>query len=338
MTVAAPSSQAHDEVARAGIGGTPTIAGHLGIARFDHWLKNAFVLPGVVVALASAPHALSIDLIWKLVAGLIAIGLIASSNYTLNEVLDAPFDRLHPRKRMRPVPSGLVNVPLAYAQWVALMMSGLGIAWAISSSYAATLAALWLMGCIYNIPPIRSKDLPYLDVLSEAINNPLRMLAGWFIVGAREVPPASLLVSYWMVGCYFMAIKRYAEIRMIGSAETAGAYRKSFSFYTDQRLLVSIMFYAAAAMLFLGVFIMRYKLELVLSFPLVALVMSLYLSIAFKEDSAVQAPEKLYRESRLMVSVVTCAIAMTILSLVQIPMLHHILAPLAPFGQVAKMR
>ena len=38
---------------------------------------------------------------------------------------------------------------------------------------------LWVMGCIYNIPPVRSKDLPYLDVLSEAVNNPLRMLAGW---------------------------------------------------------------------------------------------------------------------------------------------------------------
>jgi hypothetical protein len=46
------------------------------------------------------------------------------------------------------------------------------------------------MGCIYNIPPIRSKDVPYIDVLSESINNPLRMLAGWFIASTASVAPA----------------------------------------------------------------------------------------------------------------------------------------------------
>ena len=85
---------------------------------------------------------------------------------------------------------------------------------------------LWVMGCIYNIPPVRSKDLPYVDVLSESVNNPLRMLAGWFIVGTASVAPASLLLSYWMVGCYFMAMKRYAEYREIGDPTRAAAYRQ----------------------------------------------------------------------------------------------------------------
>ena len=57
-----------------------------------------------------------------------------------------------------------------------------------------------------------------------------------------------------------------------------------------ERLLVSIMFYGSAAMLFLGAFVMRYRLELILAFPLVALVMAMYLDLSFKEDSAVQRP------------------------------------------------
>src|SRR5437667_114714 len=81
-----------------------------------------------------------------------------------------------------------------------------------------------IMGCIYTIRPIRSKDLPYIDVLSESINNPLRMLAGWFIASTASVAPASLLLSYWMVGCFFMAIKRYAEYREIGDPARAAAY------------------------------------------------------------------------------------------------------------------
>src|SRR5581483_396684 len=92
----------------------------------------------------------------------------------------------------------------------------------------------------------------------------------------------------------------------------AAAYRRSFAFYTPERLLVSIMFYGSAAMLFLGAFVMRYRLELILAFPLVALVMAIYLSLSFKEDSAVQRPEGLYREPRLMLAVGTCAIAMVL--------------------------
>ena len=43
-------------------------------------------------------------------------------------------------------------------------------------------------------------------------------------------------------------------------------------------------------MLFLGAFVMRYRLELILAFPLIAIVMALYLSLAFKPNSAVINP------------------------------------------------
>src|SRR5436305_2672724 len=120
------------------------------------------------------------------------------------------------------------------------------------------------------------------------------MLAGLFIVTSSIIPPASLLLSYWMVGCYFMALKRYAEYRDIVTvcdAMIAASYRKSFAFYNQERLLSSVMFYASAAMLFFGAFIMRHRLELIVSVPLVALVMAVYLHLAFKPDSVVQRPE-----------------------------------------------
>ena len=186
------------------------------------------------------------------------------------------------------------------------------------------------MGCLYNIPPVRTKDTPYLDVLSEAVNNPLRMLAGWFLTATLIVPPVSLLISYWMIGCYFMAIKRFAEYREIGDATRSTAYRKSFSYYNEQRLLVSIMFYGAHAMLFFGAFIMRYRLELILSFPLVSLVMAIYFSLAYKDDSAVQRPEGLYAEPALMTAVAGCAIVMMVLLFVDVSLLHRMFAPSLP--------
>jgi 4-hydroxybenzoate polyprenyltransferase len=277
------------------------------------------------------------SLLTHIVIGLVSICLVASSNYVINEIMDAPFDRHHPTKCERPVPSGKVNIQLAYAQWIVLMTVGVALGLTISIPFTLTLLVLWLMGCIYNIPPVRSKDLPYIDVLSEAVNNPLRMLAGWFIVDTTTVAPASLTLSYWMVGCYFMAIKRFAEYRNIGSPDQAAAYRKSFAFYTEQRLLVSIMFYSSAAMLFLGAFIMRYRLELIATFPLVALILAIYLSLAFKADSPVQQPERLYREPVLMVAIIVCAVLMSVLLFIDIPILHWIFIPTASTSGGAKL-
>jgi decaprenyl-phosphate phosphoribosyltransferase len=308
----------------------PTLMGHLAICRMDHWFKNVFVFPGIVAAIGMDRTHVPQGLLTRIVLGLISVCLVASSNYVINEVLDAPSDRAHPVKFARPTPSGKVSIPLAYVQWLLLMVVGVAIGYTVSRSFAITVLVLWVMGCIYNIPPVRSKDLPYVDVLSESVNNPLRMLAGWFIVGGTSVAPGSLLLSYWMIGCYFMAMKRFAEFRDIGDQARAAAYRKSFAFYTEQRLLVSIMFYGSAAMLFLGAFVMRYRLELILAFPLVSLVMAIYLLLAFKPNSAVQRPEGLYREPTLMAAVVGCALLSGVLLLVDIPVLSQIFTPTAP--------
>jgi len=307
-----------------------TLRGHLKIARVDHWIKNVFVLPGIVVAISIDRSTLTSGLTKHIVVGLISICLVTSSNYVLNEILDAEYDREHPGKRDRPIPRGEVRIPLAYVEWIVLMVAGLGIGLTISTRFAIDMGILWAMGCVYNIPPLRSKDIPYIDVLTESINNPLRFLAGWYITGTRALPPASLVVSYWMIGCYFMSIKRFAELREIDDLSLGKAYRKSFAFYDERRLLVSIVFYGSQAMLFFGAFIMRYRLELILSFPLVALVMATYLSLAFKHDSAVQRPEGLYREPALMAAVISCAAVMIMLLFIDVPILHNIFVPSAP--------
>ena len=308
----------------------PSWRGHLSIARIDHWFKNVFVLPGIVVAIGTDRTVDLSQLGWRILVGLLSVCLIASSNYTLNELIDAPFDRHHPTKHTRPVPSGQVRPWLGYVQWIVLMAAGLGVGYLISVPFMLTVLSLWVMGCVYNIPPVRSKDLPYVDVLSEAINNPIRMLAGWFIVTDSTIAPSSLLLSYWMIGCYFMALKRYAEFRNIGDARRAAAYRKSFAYFTTDRLLVSVMFYGSAAMLFFGAFCMRYRLELILAFPAIALVMAVYLSVAMKDNSAAQNPEKLYREPALMASVVGAALVIVVLLAVDLPIMQRIFTPTAP--------
>ena len=101
------------------------ITPYLKIARFDHWFKNVFVLPGVIVAVYIDSSLLKSSLILDLVIALLATGFIASSNYIINEILDAPKDALHPVKKHRPVPSGQVNIKVGYALWIVFLLIGL---------------------------------------------------------------------------------------------------------------------------------------------------------------------------------------------------------------------
>jgi hypothetical protein len=200
-----------------------------------------------------------------------------------------------------------------------MMLAGLALGSLLGRGFLLSAAALWIMGCVYNIRPIRSKDLPYIDVLSESINNPLRFCLGWYSVVNVILPPASLLVSYWMLGCYFMSLKRFSEYRQIGDPATAASYRSSFGHYSEESLLNSATFYAAASMLFFGAFMMRYRIELILAFPVIAWLMAVYFSLSFRHESAVQNPEHLYREPRLMIPLGICVALIVLLLFVNIP-------------------
>lgn len=303
---------------------TPAAAGwrdYVAIARPDHWFKNVFVLPGIAFGLILQPR-LDLALVWAIVAGLLSTCLIASANYTINEWLDAQFDRHHPIKRLRPSAAGRIAAPLVYLQWTVLAIAGLALAATVNQPFLAFAAALLVMGLVYNVEPVRTKDRPYLDVLSEAVNNPLRFLLGWSIVIGTVLPPSSILLAYWMSGAYLMAIKRYAEYRFIGDAEVAGKYRASFRWYSEDKLLASAFFYGLTASFFLGVFLIKYRIEFLVCLPFLALLFTWYLVIGMRARSTAQTPELLYRERSFMAYVAFVAALVALLFVVDLPWLH----------------
>lgn len=295
---------------------------YIRVLRFDHWCKNVFMLLGTLLAVFMEDQMPPLRF-WPILAvAFVITGFIASSNYVINELLDATRDRYHPDKKDRPIACGQIGMSAAYALWVGMGAIGVIAAWQINRGFGVTGSMLWIMGCLYNIPPVRTKEIPYLDVLTESINNPLRLLLGWFVLIPDRVPPLSLVLSYWMLGAFFMAVKRYAEYRMLGDPEQAGRYRGSFRWYTEERLLVSSVFYSLVGACFAGVFIVRYHLELVLFLPISAAYVAYYLRIGLQPNSPVQAPEKLYREHGFVaISLFTLAM-FVLLMLIHIPALY----------------
>ena len=308
------------------------IRDYVSIARPNHWFKNVFMLPGVVLGWLACPPDSATSASFWLAWSLLATCLVCSSNYTINEVLDAPEDRNHPHKRTRPVAAGRIRVSWAYLQWLGLGLAGMGMAWFVGLPFFLSELALFVMGIVYNVRPLRSKDRPYLDVLSESVNNPLRLLLGWYAVRCPLIPPASLALSYWMLGAFFMAIKRFAELRHLNDRQVAVNYRKSFAHYTPELLLISVVFYATAFALFGGIFLIRYRVELILGVPFIAGFMAMYMRLGFLPDSPAQRPEQLYKcKAFTAYACLTAAILVACL-IIRIPLLSRIFETTIPGG------
>lgn len=297
---------------------TTRFGAYLSLLRIDHWFKNIFALPGALLALRIEPHTERLPALPVMLA---ALCLVASANYVLNEWLDAPYDRHHPEKQHRAASRLTLSPIVASVLYVTCLSVGLVLSWWVNGRALMTASALAVMGLLYNVPPIRTKELPYVDVLSEAINNPIRLLCGWFALLPHALPPVSIVIAYWFGGAFLMGAKRFSEYRFIGDPKRAALYRRSFRHYDEKRLLVSSVFYGMCSTMFLGVFLIKHNVELVISFPFLALLFVWYLSLAFDRDSVVQHPEKMYRNWRFVLFAAFVAALVCALLFVDVPIL-----------------
>ncbi len=299
---------------------------YIKIARPDHWIKQLFIIPGIVIAIILVKDVtINTNLILKIILGFLGTCFIASSNYVINEYLDAEFDKYHPTKKNRPMVTENMNKKFVFLEYAILAILGLICAWFVSLPFFIVDVTLLLMGIIYNVKPIRTKDIAFLDALSESVNNALRLLLGWFIITNEYLPPLSIIGGYWMFGAFLMSMKRFAEYRMINDKKQAVLYRKSFAKYTEVSLLIASVFYALLSIFLCGTFLIKYRIELLICIPFLCALFCYYLYISFKSDSAVQKPEKLYKEKKLLIFLALFIILFIALLFIDIPALNKLL-------------
>ena len=301
---------------------------YLRLARFDHVTKHVFIVPGIVLALLLRPEVTRFE-IGGVILGFLAAVALASANYVINEWLDRDFDRFHPEKSRRAAVQKTLSARIVYAEYAALVLTGLALAWSLNSTFFAVAVLFLLSGITYNVAPLRTKDLLFVDVLTESINNPLRLALGWAMVDPSSLPPLSVLLSYWFGGAFLMNAKRLAEFRDIVAEQgqdLLGRYRRSFRFYTERRLLVASLLYALFSIFFLAVFLIKYRIEYVIVFPALSFLFAEYLILALKTNSVARRPEHLFKARRMMVIVAITVGLFVIASAVDMPALERLTA------------
>jgi len=275
------------------------------IARLDHSTKHVFVLPGIAFAyLLRGVH--NTGLVRQAILGLATAVCIASANYVINEWFDRDFDRHHPTKSQRSAVAAELVGRWVLIEWFCFLSIGMVFAYAASKIMLLLAGIFALQGVVYNVPSIRTKDKAYVDVISESVNNPLRLMIGWAVVDSTSLPPVSIILSYWLGGAFLMAAKRLSEYRDIVSShgrELLVRYRASFAGYTDASLTVACFVYAMLSSFFLAVFFVKYRIEYILLVPLIVALFGHYLALAMEPGSSAQKPEKLFRERGLILLV-----------------------------------
>lgn len=192
----------------------PQLIALIRLMRPHQWLKNIFVFAGLLFSQAwlSTDSAPLILRVWLAFA---AFCCLSSAVYILNDWHDRPSDALHPTKRLRPLASRAVPLPLAAALAAALLVTALWLAW----ENRTLLVLLAVYGALNVAYTWKLKKVPVVDVSIIATGFMLRLLAGTVAVG---VPPSRwLLLTGIFVALFLGFSKRKAETFHRASAQRA---------------------------------------------------------------------------------------------------------------------
>ncbi|MCW3033196.1 MAG: decaprenyl-phosphate phosphoribosyltransferase [Solirubrobacteraceae bacterium] len=191
--------------------------------RPKQWVKNLLVL--------AAPGAAGIltrpEVPGRLAVTFIAFCALSSCTYLLNDLHDRHEDRLHPRRRDRPIASGAVSPALAVGAAVALAAGGLGLALMVRPWLAGVGLAYLLLTGSYTL---WWRSVAVADMASISCGFILRALAGGV---ATDITVSRWFLLVTSFGALFLvAGKRYAELRTGGSSPT----RASLNQYSERYL------------------------------------------------------------------------------------------------------
>ncbi len=192
------------------------VRGILKTMRPHQWVKNGSVLAPLVFA----HQMLNFEVAMRALAGFALFCLLASAVYILNDIVDIEADKLHPTKKMRPIPAGIVPLPMAKGVFAGLVITVIVLGGLLSLPFLAATMGYLANNLLYTF---RLKKVAYLDVLSIVMGFELRVIAGALAAGV----PASwyLLIVIFEFAAFLGLGKRLHELSIAGDGATRAALR-----------------------------------------------------------------------------------------------------------------
>lgn len=262
-------------------------------ARPQDWVKNVFVLIPLPFAVKAGAGA-ELDL--KIISlGLFGFCLVTSAVYVLNDVCDAKADRLHPRKRFRPVAAGLVSPIEALVESAVLLACGLALCLAAGKPDLMALVAIYVgINIAYSLG---AKHAALADVFLLCAGFLIRVFIGCALVDVAPSPWLQLCTA--SLALFLGFGKRRADL----AAGLESNHRPSLVGYTETFLGHAMAITAGVALLSYSLYAIEGKVFLpgrqMASLPFVAYGILNYLRLAWQKDGCGSPVEVAYTSRSL---------------------------------------
>jgi decaprenyl-phosphate phosphoribosyltransferase len=213
------------------------VRGLIKTIRPHQWVKNLFVMApmffhrDVFTSTKDGVPALNLAVTGRAAAATLIFCFLAGAVYTINDLVDVEADRVHPVKRLRPIASGQVPVPMARVLAAVLVVLSLAAAYYLTPLFAAVAAVYFVENIAYSF---KLKKVAFLDVGLIAFGFVLRVVAGGIATGTH--------VSVYMYACtallaLFLGFgKRRHEL----AGENSEKQRAALRAYTPRSLTIAL--------------------------------------------------------------------------------------------------
>ena len=213
------------------------------LIRVKHWIKNLFVF----VPLFFSNSLTNKNLILAAIAAFAAFSLGSSIIYVINDIVDREKDKMHPKKKNRPIASGKITIKEGIGIVLLLVLIEAGLFLYNGKNVNLVVAAYVLMNFLYSV---KLKNVVLVDVFVIAFGFIFRVMAGAFAINV--VMSDWLLLTTFSISMFLGFGKRRNELLYSdGKNSTRKVLEKyrmgAIDSYMNMFLSITIVFYSLYA-------------------------------------------------------------------------------------------
>ena len=286
------------------------------------WTKNALLFAGLIFS----HNYLNPQLALRAVAGFAIFCLISGAIYIVNDVIDMEADRVHPRKRRRPVASGALKRGPAIVFAVILAVLSLGLAFSLSPPFGMTALSYLVITVAYST---FFKHIAVVDLILLALGFVLRAIAGVVVIRVADSASPVVPMTPWFVICvfflaFFIAVCKRRHERV--AIEEAEEHRRVLAEYSPEFLdqliavstsatIISYSLYLIAGSQSPSVIPGDEHLSIIATLPFVIYGIARYLQLVYRRSEGGEPERLVLKDKPLLIN--------TIIWLILIVLLHR---------------
>lgn len=184
--------------------------------RVNQWLKNFVIFTAIIFS----GQLFNQDLLLKSINAFLIFCLLSSTSYILNDIIDYPYDRQHPVKKLRPIASGDLSMP--EATFIVFVLSFISLILALFFSLPFFFLSLFFI-LLHFFYSFTLKKQPVIDIFTISFSFMIRTFAGEVATGFHI--PIWLLLTIFFGSLFMAAVKRHAELVAHGIKTRFSLYR-----------------------------------------------------------------------------------------------------------------